>query len=244
MGRAGLMGLMGPPDRPPQLPSFQLADIGGGLWTVIGILAALRERDRTGQGGVVDIAMTDGVVPFATSALSKLFGGELPRRGGEHLTGGIAPYGTYFTKDREAVTLGALEPKFLKSFCRAAGLDFDPTALVVGPHQDALKEKFAAVFASKTRAEWERLGAEHDCMVEPVLRPDELLEDAHLKARNIFFEVAAGDHTFHEYRTPVTPRDLDATPAPKTGEHTDVILREAGLTDDEIASLRASGVVA
>jgi crotonobetainyl-CoA:carnitine CoA-transferase CaiB-like acyl-CoA transferase len=244
MARAGLMGLMGPTDRPPQLPSFQLADIGGGMWSVIGILAALRERDRTGLGSVVDVSMTDGVVPFATSALSKLSGGEMPLRGGEHLTGGIAPYGTYFTKDGEAITVGALEPKFLKSFCRAAGLDFDPTALVVGPHQEALKEKFAAVFASKTRSDWEGIAAEHDCMVEPVLRPDELFGDAHLKARGVFFEVTAGDEKFHEYRTPVTPRDLDAPPAPKSGEHTDVILREAGFSDEEIASLRASGVVA
>src|ERR1041385_1354381 len=244
MGRAGLMGLMGPEDGPPQLPSFQLADVGGGLWTVVGILAALRERDRTGEGSVVDIAMTDGVVPFATSALSRLFGGELPRRGRETLTGGIAAYAHYFPKDGEAVTLGALEPKFLKRFCAAAGLDFDPMALVVGPHQDGLRKQFAAAFAARTRAEWQRFGEEHDCCVEPVLRPDELLTDPQLVARGVFAEARAGDQKFYEYRTPVTPRDLVPPPAPKTGEHTDVILRDAGLSDVEITALRASGVVA
>lgn len=243
MGRAGLMGLMGPEDRPPQLPSFQLADIGGGLWTVVGILAALRERDRTGVGSVVDIAMTDGVVPFATSALSRLMGGETPVRGRETLTGGIAAYSTYFTKDGEAVTLGALEPKFLKRFCTAVGVDFDPMALVVGPHQEELREKFAAAFASKTRAEWEEFGKANDCCVEPVLRPDELFDDEHLKARGVFVEVKAGDREFREYRTPVTPRDLVPPPAPKTGEHTSAILREAGLSDGEIAALRSAGVV-
>lgn len=244
MGRAGLLGLMGPEDRPPQLPSFQLADVGGGLWTVVGILAALRERDRTGRGSVVDIAMTDGVVPFATSALSRLFGGDMPVRGRETLTGGIAAYATYFTKDGEAVTLGALEPKFLKRFCAAVSIDFDPMALVVGPHQAELREKFSATFASKTRAEWERFGAEHDCCIEPVLRPDELLRDPQLAARGLFVEVTEGDQTFYEYRTPVTPRDLVPDPAPKTGEHTDVILREAGISDDEIAELRNRRVIA
>ena len=93
MARAGLMGLQGPSDGKPQIPAFQLADVSGGLWSVVAILAALRERDRTGKGAILDVAMLDSVVPFATIALSKLLGGELPARGAELLTGGIAPTG-------------------------------------------------------------------------------------------------------------------------------------------------------
>lgn len=238
MARAGLLGLQGPPDRPPQLPAFQLADVSGGLWSVIAILAALRERDRTGKGAVLDIAMLDSVLPFATVALSRLFGGELPGRGTELLTGGIAAYQTYATKDGESVSVGALEPKFLMKLCAAAGLQVDMSALLPGPHQEALKQRFADVFASKTRAEWEAFNVEHDVCVEPVLRPDELRDDPQLSARGLLFDVPVGDATVTQYRTPVTPRDMPARPAPAQGEHTDAVLSEAGFSKEEIDALR------
>jgi crotonobetainyl-CoA:carnitine CoA-transferase CaiB-like acyl-CoA transferase len=243
LGRAGLMGLMGPPDRAPQPPSFQLADVGGGMWSVIAILAALRERDLRGKGAVLDIAMADSVVPFATISLARLFGGELPERGAEYLTGGTAAYNTYLTQDGEAVTLGALEPKFLRRFCAGAGVEFDARAVVPGPHQAAMKATYAEVFRSKTRAEWERFSVEHDCCLEPVLRPDELLADPQLRARGVFVEAEAGGVPFHQYRTPVTPPDLVPAPAPATAEHTDQVLAEAGFGEDEITRLRAEGVV-
>lgn len=245
LARAGILGLMGPEDRPPQLPSFQLADFGGGMWSIIGILAALRERDRTGRGSVVDIAMAEGVIPFATSALSHVLGGgEMPRRGGEHLTGGIAPYYTYRTKDGEFVSFGALEPKFLQRFAAGSGMDVDVTALMPGPHQLELKERFADVFASRTRAEWQQFNEQHDCCLEPVLRPDELMSDPHLIARNVFLRSGNPTGQFHELRTPVTPRDLVPKPAPRTAEHSDEILEDAGFSAEEIARLRAEQVVA
>jgi alpha-methylacyl-CoA racemase len=243
LARAGILGLMGPADGNPQPPSFQLADVGGGLWSVIGILAALRERDRTGRGQVVDVAMSESVVPFAAHVLSKVLGGERPERGGEMLTGGVAPYNTYRTQDGGFVSLGALEPKFLKSFCEGVGLDHDLSALIPGPHQTELKRKYADVFASRTRAEWEVFAATHDCCLEPVLRPDELLSDPHLSARHVFVEADAVSGRSAQFRTPVTPRDLTPEPAPKAGEHTDAILRESGFSDVEIQKLRAGGAV-
>lgn len=241
LARSGLLGLMGPVNGPPQLPSFQLADVSGGLWCVIAILAKLRERERTGQGGIVDVAMVDSVIPFAAATLGRLFGGEMPERGNEILTGGVAAYNAYSTRDGEAVTLGALEPKFLTKFCRATGIQADLSALLPGPHQAELKRRFAEVFASKTRAEWEAFNAEHDCCLEPVLRPDELVTDAQLETRGVFFETGAGRERMLEARTPVTPRDLEARPAPAQGEHTAEMLSEAGFTDEEIAALSSSG---
>jgi len=213
--------------------------VSGGLWSVVAILAALRERDRTGRGSVLDIAMLDSVIPFATIALSKLFGGESVARGAELLTGGIAAYHVYATRDGEGVTLGALEPKFLMRFCQANGIDTDLSALIPGPHQADLKRRFAEVFAAKTRSEWEAFNAEHDCCVEPVLRPDELFADPQLRARGAFVEADVP-----QYRTPVTPRDLEPAPAPRQGEHTREILSEAGFSADEIEALRASRAVA
>jgi alpha-methylacyl-CoA racemase len=243
MARAGLLGLQGPPDAAPQIPAFQLADISGGLWCVVAILAALRERDRTGHGAVLDIAMIDSVIPFSTIALSRLFGGEMPVRGREILTGGIAGYQTYQTKDGESVSLGALEPKFLMKFCQGAGIDADLSAMVPGPHQAALMKTFTEVIGSKTRAEWEAFNLAHDCCLEPVLRPDELYADPHLTHRGVFFDVDTGDGKVTEYRTPVTPRDLEAGPAPRQGEHTDAIFAEAGFAPDEIAELRSARAI-
>jgi len=243
MARAGLMGLQGPAGEIPTLPAFQLADVSGGLWSVVGILAALRERELTGTGKIVDVSMLESVVPFATIALARLLGGELPERGGEYLTGGIAAYLTYRTKDDEFVTLGALEPKFLMAFIQASGVAADLSAIVPGPHQVELKRRFAEVFGSRTRAEWEEFSKLHDCCIEPVLRPEELRSDAQLEARGVFFDLETGAGAIGQYRTPVTPRELAPTRAPRQGEHTDQILSEAGFEASEIAALRSVGAI-
>lgn len=243
LARAGVLGLQGPADGPPAVPAFQLADVSGGLWSVVAILGALMERERTGQGKILDIAMVDSVIPFATVALSKLLGGELPARGGELLTGGIAPYGTYETRDGEFVTVGSLEPKFLMRLCEATGLPADLTSLMPGPHQPELVARYREVFRSRTRAEWEAFNLEHDCCVEPVLRPDELRDDAHLVARGAFFDGDVAGRRVSYYRTPVTDAAIDATSAPSHGQHSDAILQGADFTPEQIAALRTAGAI-
>lgn len=244
MARAGLLGLQGPAEGPPQLPAFQIADVSGGLWCAIAILAALRQRDRTGKGSVLDIAMSDCVAMFALPTLASLLvGGENPKRGQEMLSGGIAVYDTYLTKDHEAVALGALEPKFFRIFCEKNQLEADFMLLVPGPHQVDLKRRFAEVFRAKTRAEWEQFGRENDCCLEPVLRPDELLSDPHLVARKLFLERHTDEGTVRSLRTPVTPENMPVRPPPGSGEHSDAILRESGFDDAEIARLRAASVI-
>jgi crotonobetainyl-CoA:carnitine CoA-transferase CaiB-like acyl-CoA transferase len=176
-------------------------------------------------------------------SLGRLLGGEVPGRGTELLTGGSAAYDTYLTKDGGAVALGALEPKFLERFAAAAGIEGAESALVPGPHQAELRRAFARVFASKTRSEWEAFGAAHDCCLEPVLSPGELLDDPQIVARGLFFERDVNGERVRYYRTPVTARDAIATPAPAQGEHTNDILREAGFADEEIADLHRAGVV-
>jgi alpha-methylacyl-CoA racemase len=243
LARAGLLGLQGPEQGPPQVPAFQIADIGGGLWSIIAILAALRERDQTGKGTVLDIAMTDGLLPFATMTLARLLGGELPSPGAEVLTGGIASYNTYRTKDGEAVALAALEPKFLAKFCAGVGIEFDASAFLPGPHQAQLKRRFAELFASRTRSEWEDFNRAHDCCLEPVLRPDELLADAQLRARGLFTAASTDSSCAPQLKTPVSPSTPTASSAPLEGQHTDDILNEAGFGPEEIAALRRCGTV-
>jgi crotonobetainyl-CoA:carnitine CoA-transferase CaiB-like acyl-CoA transferase len=242
LARAGLLGTTGPSDGPPQPPGFQLADVAGGLWSVIAILGALHARQKTGQGAVLDVAMSEATMPFAIAALTSAFATGTSARGGEHLTGGIAPYSTYATKDGKHVALGALEPKFWKSFCEGVGIDFDMTAMMPGPHQREWKSKLAAIFASKTRDEWTAFGAQRDCCLEPVLGPSELQNDEHLRARNVIVKQLTPWGESVQLRLPVGDPSQSA-PAPAMGQHTDAVLRERGFSDAEIAELRAANVV-
>ncbi len=115
------------------------------------------------------------------------------------------------------------------------------TALFPGPHQAVLKETLRALFASRTRGEWVAFGREHDCCLEPVLEPDELRQDEQLRARGAFFEIDSPWGRIEQLRTPLTATAADHAPPPRQGEHTDAILREAGIDDATIAAMRAEG---
>lgn len=241
LARSGLLGAQGPAGSPPQVPAFQLADGGGGLWCVIGILGALAERARTGEGRVLDIAMTDGVLGFAPIAIASALAGQPVAPGDEALTGGIAPYSTYLSRDGHPVSLAALEPKFWLGFCAATGLEADVTALAPGPHQAEIKRRVAEVFAARTRDEWARFAEEHDVCVAPVLAPGEITKDPHLRSRELFFSIETPEGRIPQIRTPITDRAAEASRAPRMGEHTEAILRDAGFSEDEIAELLRSG---
>ncbi len=243
LARAGVLGQQGPEDGPPTLPGFQLADVSGGLYAVIGIMGALMERARSGKGQIVDVAMIETAMPFAIAGYGMMFGGQPHRRGAEALTGGIAPYQTYATKDGKAMSLAALEPKFWMQFSAGVGHQVDMSDLVPGPHQIELKAKLRAIFAEKTQAEWVQFASERDCCLEPVLTPEEAQKDPHLAARGMFFELASSWGKIPQMRTPLTPRDRAHTSPPRQGEHTDAVLRDAGLSDAEIAALRADGAI-
>jgi alpha-methylacyl-CoA racemase len=243
LARAGVLGLQGPADRPPQVPGFQLADVSGGLYAVIGIMGALMERARTGKGRIVDVAMIETAMPFALAGFGLLFGGHAPARGAEALTGGIAPYQTYATKDGKAMSLASLEPKFWTAFAAGVGHEVQMSDFMSGPHQEALREKLGAVFAARTRDEWVQFASERDCCLEPVLTPEEARRDEHLEARKMFFELPSPWGPLAQMRTPLTPPDRVHAPPPRQGEHTSDILREGGFSDDEIAALRADGAI-
>jgi len=243
LARGGVLGMQGPEGAAPTVAGHQLADVSGGLYSVIGIMGALMERARTGKGQIVDVAMIETAMPFAIAAFGMSFGGQKHARGAEALSGGIAPYQTYVTKDGRAMSLAALEPKFWMTFAASVGHSVDMSDLVPGPHQADLKAKLRAIFADKTLAEWVQFASERDCCLEPVLTPDEAREDAHLAARGMFFEMDSPWGTIHQMRTPLTPRDRKHAPPPKQGEHTEAILRDAGLGDADIAAMRAEGAI-
>ena len=141
------------------------------------------------------------------------------------------------------MSLAALEPKFWSAFASGVGHEISMSDLVPGPHQAELKTKLAGIFAGRTQAEWIAFASERDCCLEPVLSPEEARDDAHLAARGMFFELDSPWGKIPQLRTPLTPRERTHAPPPKQGEHTEAVLRDAGLDEAEIAALRADGAI-
>jgi crotonobetainyl-CoA:carnitine CoA-transferase CaiB-like acyl-CoA transferase len=241
----GVLGLTGEADGPPVQAAGQIADLGGGgLMAILGILAALHERERSGEGQYVDVSMTDGALSWlAMVAGAFLRDGRVPRRGAEMLNGGVACYLPYECADGW-VSCGALEPKFWQAFC--AGVERpDLAEHQFAPPGSPGHAAVAEVFAGRTKAEWAAFNDTHDCCIEPVLDLDEALSSELVRARQMVVEVEQPElgpvrllgHPVKLSRTPADP----TRPAPALGEHTAEVLGEAGLSDDEVASLLDSG---
>lgn len=233
LARSGVLGMTGPAALPPAISGAQIADVGGALYAVSAITSALYARERSGVGAFIDIALADAATSFGLLGMLSHVGGLATSRGESPLTGGIAPYATYATKDGGAISLAALEPKFWMTFCAAVGLAPSLDALVPGDHQAALSAEVAAIVSSKTREEWAAFAETHDCCLEVVLGPDELAGDAHHVARGNFGVLETGGLAL---RTPLESV-LSTEPAPKQGEHSRDVLAGAGFRDGEIAAL-------
>lgn len=235
LARAGVLGVSGPSSAPPAVPGVQLADVGAGLWGVIGVLAALRDRDRTGRGQHVDVSLLESAAPFALYTLSETLLGLPPSsaRGEGTLSGGVAVYGTYATRDERAVAFAALEPKFLGPFFADHGLDLSLEVLAPGEHQGALRAQLAAIFASKTAEEWRAYTSARDVCLEVVSTPEEWRDDAQRLA-------LAGDRDARKLPMPLG--EPASAPAPKQGAHTREVLAEAGLDAATVDALLARGV--
>jgi alpha-methylacyl-CoA racemase len=248
LGLVGLLGLTGARDGPPVQSGGQIADLGGGaLMAAFGVMAALHERRRSGQGQMVDISMADGALSWLALVAGRYFcDGEVPRRGEQQLAGGLLCYYPYEAADGW-VTCGALEPKFWAAFCNGVGRpeliekQFEP------PGSEAWRE-VAEVFRARSRDEWKAFNDEHDCCIEPVLDLDEALDSELVRAREMVSAMEQpGLGTVRQLGVPVkmsrTPGD-PTRPAPAFGEHTDEVLREAGYSDEEIAAMKESGAAA
>ena len=249
LGLVGLLGLTGEADGPPVQAAGQIADVGGGgLMAAFGILAALRERDRSGEGQVVDVSMADGALSWlAMTAANYLADGEVPRRGHIPLGGMFVCYRPYACADGH-VTFGALEPKFFRNFCRGVGREDLIEHQFQSPGSDAHRE-LEAIFAARTREEWAAFASEHDCCLEPVLELDEVLESDLVREREMVVEIEqpGADRPVRQLGVPVklsrTPGDPRRLPGPGLGEHTAAVLRDAGYTDEQIAELTEAGAI-
>jgi alpha-methylacyl-CoA racemase len=248
LGLVGLLGLTGEPDRRPIQSAGQIADLGGGaMMAAFGILAALHEARRSGQGQLVDVSMADGALSWlAMVAGAYLCDGEVPLRGDGQLTGRFVCYLPYEAADGY-VTMGALEPQFWARFCAGVGREDLVAKQFERNGSDAWAE-IAEIFRSRTRAEWKEFNDEHDAMIEPVLDLDEALDSELVQARDMLVEWDQPElGPVRQLGPPVkfsrTPGAVHR-PAPAFGEHTREVLAEAGFAEHEIETLIESGAAA
>jgi len=250
LGLNGVLGLTGEKDGPPVQASAQIADLGGGaLMAAVGILAALRERDRSGVGQLVDVSMFDGSLSWlAMTAAQMLAERRTPHRGELMLSGSVLCYRPYACKDGW-VTLGALEPKFWQAWCRGVARE-DLVERQFDPPGSEAHRAVEGVFAERTRAEWQAFASQHDCCLEPVLALDEALDSELVRAREMVVAIdqPGAAEPVELLGVPIklsrTPGDPHRAPGPALGEHTDEVLAAAGYDAGAIAALKASGAVA
>lgn len=249
LGLVGLLGLTGERDGPPVQSAGQIADIGGGaLMAAFGILAALRERDRSGEGQLVDVSMAHGALSWLAMVAGRYFAdGVPPRRGGLELAGGLICYRPYACRDGW-VTLGALEPKFWQAWCRGVGREDLIEKQFEAPGSEAHAE-VERIFLERTREEWQRFASEHDCCLEPVLELEEALDSELVRAREMVVELEQPgvEGGVRQLGVPVklgrTPGG-PAGPAPVLGADTHAVLSSLGYSAEEIAELERAGAVA
>jgi alpha-methylacyl-CoA racemase len=228
----GALHAIGDAEGPPRIPLNLLGDFGGGgTYLVIGVLAALREADRTGRGQVVDAAIVDGTAHLLAGTHTLLaVGAWADRRGVNLLDGGAPFYAVYETADGRYMAVGALEPKFYAELLTKLGLPDDP-----GEQQDrtgwpALRARIASAFAGKTQAEWSAVFADSDACVAPVVSLYEAAHHPHIKARGCIVEHDGLLQPAPAPRFSGTSTAL-GTPPPVPGQHTLDVLRDWGVPD-------------
>ncbi len=247
---AGLASYTGRRETGPLPLGIQAADIAGGsLHGVIGLLAAVIQRQATGQGQQVDISMTDCAFSLhGMAGAGYLAAGVEPEMENQALNGGSF-YDYYRTRDGRWLSVGSLEPQFMQQFCQALDRpELAARGLSQKPEdQRALKREIEIEIEKRDFAEWNQLFASLDACVEPMLNLSEAVEHPQIKARGLVTEVPrAGSDPQAQIACPI--KFSSGLPAPRhigaaLGAHSDEVLTEQGYSLERIAAFRAAGVV-
>ena len=242
---SGAVHAMGPADRPPAVPLNLVGDYGGGgMLLALGVVAALYEAQRSGQGQVVDAAIADGAaVLMAAQYGLQAKGFWHTERESNFLDGSAHFYGNYRCADGRYLSVGAIEPQFYRLLLETCGIT-DPHFAQQWERAEwpALREKLAALFLGKPRDEWCALLEGSDACVAPVLSMDEAPAHPHNRARGTFVAQGGAVQPAPAPRFDRTPSELPPA-APAIGRDSRDILRLLGRSDGEIDALLAAGVV-
>jgi alpha-methylacyl-CoA racemase len=243
---AGALHAIGRPGQNPVAPLNLLGDLGGGgLLLAFGIVCALLEAKKSGEGQVVDAAMVDG----AAILMGFFFGLRnagmwTDDRGTNLLDGGAHFYDTYETADGKWVSVGSIEPQFYALLLKHTGLDADPDfETQMDPSEwPKLKEKIAAVFKAKTRDEWCEIMDGTDVCFAPVLTFEEAINHPHNVERGTFVEVDGSMQPAPAPRFSRTKPEITG-PASEPGSDTESALADWGFGRDEIEALKSAEAI-
>ncbi len=214
------------------------------MFLLLGLLAALWERQNSGKGQIVDAAMVDGV-PALLALIHSLRARNIWKEGRQSnlLDGGAPFYRCYECADGKFIAVGPLEPRFFAQLVDRAGLPEDHKGTQMKTDDWAERhETYEAIFRSRTREEWTALFAGSDACVTPVLNWAEAPEHPHLAARGTFVEIDGISQAAPAPRFSRTPADEPGRP-PKPGGDTDSILTALGYDEEALERLRAEGVL-
>ncbi len=242
----GALGAIGLKDGPPVPPLNLVGDFGGGgIYLAFGIACGLLEASKSGQGQVVDAAMTDGAASLMTAIYGLKAGGVWnSERGTNILDSGSHFYQPYETKDGEYVSVASIEAKFYDELLEKAGLDKTEFAAQMDRQRwPAFKEKLAALFKTKTRDEWCAIMEGSDICFAPVLSMDEAPAHPHNRARQTFVEVEGVVQPAPAPRFSRTPGEIQRPPS-EAGADSEAVLADWGFAADEIGALREAGAIA
>ena len=241
----GALGAMGYSDRPPAPPLNLVGDFGGGaMYLLAGVLAALVERSTSGQGQVIDAAMTDGTASLLSPFYGMMAMGMWTKeRMDNRLDGGAHYYGSYACSDGKFISIGSIEPQFYALLLELCEID-DPEFAKQNDkqHWASLRGKLEALFVTQTRDHWCALLEGTDVCFAPVLDLQEAPQHPHNLARQSFVEIDGVTQPAPAPRFSRTPTTVQA-PAAMAGEHSEEILNDWGFTPDEILALRQSGAI-
>jgi alpha-methylacyl-CoA racemase len=241
----GLLSFTGAPEEEPMVLPLQVADSASALFAALSILAALHERDRSGEGQRIDVSIAHSALSLASMTIAGVLatGQVKPRREGIW-DGGIVCYQVYRSEDGW-VALGALEKKFWLNWCDGVGRPdlierrYDTTNSVA--HDDV-----TAIMAARTSAEWQEFAATHDCCLTVVTGLAAALDSPLVRDRGMVRSLrqSADEPAYEALALPFimssTPVDADRAPAPRLGEHTRDVLENSGLSADAVERILAA----
>jgi crotonobetainyl-CoA:carnitine CoA-transferase CaiB-like acyl-CoA transferase len=256
---AGVLGLIGEADRKPAIPLNLVADYAGAsLHGALGIMLALFARERTGRGQHVDVSYLDTTISLLAATPNMRFffsDGLAPRRGQGFLGGSYPYYAIYETRDGKLLTIGCTEPWLWENFCRAIdrpqfarfARKADQFVRAANAEEEAARAEIEAIIRTRDRDEWYTILTKADVCVGKVYDVEEMVADPQVLHRRMIVDIQ--HPTLGNVREVGIAIKLSDTPgairsaAPTSGQHTDEVLKDLGVSADEITALRTKGVV-
>jgi alpha-methylacyl-CoA racemase len=243
---AGALEPLGRAGQPPTPPINVLGDFaGGGMLLAFGVACAAFETAASGRGQVIDAAMVDGAALLMTPFYAGRASGGWGERGTNVIDTGAPFYETYRCADGGWVAVGAIEPQFYAELLDRLEVPADDplrSSQWDTASWPAQKERFAAIFAGRTRGQWCDLLEGSDSCFAPVLTPVEAPQHPHNVARGTFLSIDGVPQPAPAPRFSRTPAAVRRAPT-RTGSETDAVLRDAGFAAGELADLRAAGAI-